>query len=142
MAVRSRFSERVPVRVDFSSDPGRAKQSMKDECDINVIMKRFERTGVISHINRHSAVYADVSQGLDFRSALEVIKGAESMFMELPATVRKRFGNDPAEFFEYVQDPSNIEELRKLGLANPAREEPPAPPAAEPAQSGSGGNPQ
>lgn len=142
---RSRSSARVPVRIDFKDDPGRAKQSMRDECDINRIMAKYQKTGVIAHVNKHSGVYADV-QPIEYQEAMNTLIAADRMFAELPATARKRFHNDPVEFLTFVQDPQNIEEMRKLGLAKPGKPAAPATagaegaqPGAEPAGDGAGG---
>ena len=63
------------------------------------------------------------------------------MFLDLPAKVRDRFKNDPGQFLEFATDPSNVDELVKMGLATkvhkpgelietppPKREEAPVPP--------------
>lgn len=132
MAVRNRFSTRVPVAVSFQGDLGRAKQSMRDECDINRIMSKFQKTGVINHVARYQGRYGEATS-MDYRECLETVKRAQDMFADLPAKARKRFGNDPAEFLAFVSDPENVEEMRALGLANAA--------PAKPAQTGAGGTP-
>jgi len=132
--VRNRFSARVPVAVSFQGDPGRAKQSMRDECDINRIMAKYQKSGVIAHVAKYAGRYGEAT-AMDFRECLDVVRRAEDMFADLPAKARRRFGNDPAEFLTFVSDPANIEEMRKLGLANEARPEPqPIPVAAAAAQ--------
>lgn len=132
MSVRNRFSPRVPVAISFQGDLGRAKQSMRDECDINRIMSKFQKTGVINHVARYEARYGEATS-MNYRECLETVRRAQEMFLDLPAKARKRFGNDPAEFLAFVSNPENIEEMRKLGLANPA--------PAKPAQTGEGGTP-
>jgi len=47
--------------------------------------------------------------------------------MALDARTRERFDNDPGAFVDFCLDPSNLEELRKMGLAMPAAELPVAP---------------
>ena len=94
------------------------KQGHKKECDINNIMKKYYKTGVMSHISRHEGWYGSVP-ALDYRQALEVIDQADGVFAELPAALRKRFGNDPSEFLAFVEDESNIDEMVELGLAEP-----------------------
>lgn len=98
--------------------PG-AKQSFADECNINKIMAKFQRTGVLVHYAKHAPQYQDVP-AIDYLEALNVVADASSMFEELPSTIRAKFENDPARFLEFVQNPKNLEECRKLGLANPS----------------------
>jgi len=99
--------------------PSRTKQSMKDECDINGIMKRFERTGTIAHLSQRQAYFADVSSVPDFAQAISVVQEADKMFMSLPAKLRKEFDNDPVKYVEFCADPANIDKMRELGIADP-----------------------
>lgn len=118
MTVRNRFSERRAVRLDCSVEPGRAKQSMRDECDINTIVSRFVKYGTVTHLARGVPTFG-VAPSISFHEAMEVVRKADEMFMELPAKLRRRFHESPAEYLEFCQDPKNLPELRKLGLANP-----------------------
>lgn len=95
---------------------GRVHQEFKNECDINVLMKRYQVTGVMPSTGRPPQ-YADVSSLPDLMTALNTVNAANEAFAALPALVRKRFSNDPAEFVQFAQDPSNSDELVKLGLA-------------------------
>lgn len=111
-------------------DPSMTKQAMADECDINKIMKRYEKTGMLNHVIRYKGQYADVSTEHDYQSALQTIIDANVMFDSLPAAVREKFANDPAGFLAFVEDPSNHDEMAELGLLSPTRPDPAAPPPA------------
>lgn len=104
-------------------------QSQVQEADINVILKRFNLTGVLPQ-GKSVPTYGDFSAVVDYRGALDLIREADAAFKSVPADVRARFGNDPAAFVEFCSNEANIEELRRLGLA------PAAPPAPAPAESG------
>lgn len=106
-----------PHSITFTG-PG-AKQSFKDECNINKIMAKFQRTGVLNHYAKHAPQYMDVP-AIEYLDALTTIADANSMFEELPSTIRAKFENDPSKFLAFVQDPKNLEECRELGLANPS----------------------
>lgn len=94
-----------------------ALQSAKDECDINVIVKRFGLTGVLPQGFR-MPVYGDFVDVPDtYQGALEIVRTADEAFMRVPPQIRARFNNDPGEFMDFCSDPSNIEELKKMGLA-------------------------
>lgn len=96
--------------------PSLTKQAMKDECDINLIMKRFERTGVITHNVQREAYFADVSDVPDFAQAVEVVRKADEMFSSLPAKLRLEFDNDAAKYVAFCADPANRERMKELGL--------------------------
>jgi len=49
-------------------DPSLTKQSFKDECDVNLIVKRYTETGMINSIPRTTPQYGDVPEG-DFLQA-------------------------------------------------------------------------
>ncbi|AXL15307.1 internal scaffolding protein [Microviridae sp.] len=100
------------------------KQSFKDECNINKIMDKFQKTGAINHYASHEPTYGDATPG-DLLNAQLIISNANSMFEELPSSIRKKFDNDPAKFLEFVQDERNQEEMIELGLKKDSRAEPP-----------------
>lgn len=123
----------VPVRRQFVPiGESLTKQSFKDECDVNLILSKYQRTGVIDFVNRREGRFGDAT-AVDFQSALDIVNQASAMFSELPSTVRKRFGNSAEEFLAFMDDSSNDAEAVKLGLkvAPPPASEPvpPAPPA-------------
>ena len=91
------------------------KQSMSAECDINNIMRKYQKTGAISHTARHGGDYGFASSDSFHESMLVVVK-AQEMFEDLPSSLRQRFGNDPANLLDFVQDEGNTEEMVKLGL--------------------------
>ena len=93
------------------------QQSHKDACDINLIMARFVKTGVLEHMREHGPEYGFASSDT-FRDSLEIISKANSMFESLPSQIRNRFENDPGQFLDFVQDPGNIDEMREMGLAS------------------------
>lgn len=99
-------------------DKSRAQQHMRDETDINIILARFLKTGVIPQ-GVKTPTYGDFSQVLDFQTAQNALIAADREFMKIPAKIRSRFENDPQQFMEFCMDDKNIDEMRKLGLAVP-----------------------
>lgn len=82
-------------------------------------MAKFQKTGIVDHINKYQGQYGDVP-ATDFREAMETVFTAQSMFDELPSEARKRFDNDPAIFLEFIQDPDTDKtDLHQLGLLDP-----------------------
>lgn len=110
-------------------DKSRTLQSQAQDADINVIVKRFGVTGQLPQVGS-LPTFRDFEGIFDYRSALDAVREADRMFMEVPADIRGRFQNDPQRFVEFCSDPKNLDELRKMGLAPPApvevRDEPKA----------------
>lgn len=92
------------------------QQSSKDEADINTIVKRFLKTGVLPQ-GAENPRYIEFNEVFDFQTAMNAVVAAERSFMAMPAEVRERFGNNPAKFVEFCSDKENLPEMRKLGLA-------------------------
>ena len=103
-----------PHAITFTQ-PSMAQQHQKDEVDVNKIMERYTRTGVIDHVNKYQGQYGEAT-GISYHEAMNEIIKADDMFMELPSKVRKRFGNDPAQFLEFVSDPDNHDKIYEYGL--------------------------
>lgn len=119
--VRSAYSKKSPVRLNFTGT-SRTKQSFKEETDINQIMARFQKTGMLEFVNKHEPQYGDVT-AIDFQTSMESVAKSREMFADLPSKVRDRFNNDPAELLEFLDDPANRDEAVLLGLATPPKKE-------------------
>ncbi len=117
MIIRSAANLPDRVRVSFGDDPGRARQSMRDECDINKIMAKYQKTGAIDHFSRHAPQY-DFADSIEFHDAMNIVTEGNRMFADLPSSLRSRFEN-PGEFLDFVQDEGNAEEMVELGLRAP-----------------------
>lgn len=102
----------------FAEGESKTLQSEKENCDINVIVRRFRVTGELP-VRAAMATYGDFEGIFDFQSAMNAVREAQESFDALPAEVRKRFHNDPQEFVEFCSEKENLPELRKMGLAVP-----------------------
>ena len=100
-----------------------AQQHYKDECDINNILRQFNVTGLLPE-NALSPRYGDFTGISDYQTALNQVIAAEDEFMRLPADLRARFGNDPAQLIEFMENSENKDEAIKLGLVNNTEELP------------------
>jgi len=132
MAVRFRSAYSAPVKValSFLDEEGNplptpTQQHLKAEVDINNILRQYDRTGLITHVNNATAQYGDFSEVNEYQESLNRVIAAQDAFAALPSNVRKRFGNDPGEFFEFATDPSNFDAMVELGLAEARNEERP-----------------
>ena len=97
------------------SKPSLTKQSFRDECDINNILRKFNVTGQLP-VGSVQPQYGDFSGITDYQSALNAVMAAQDSFLALPAKVRAKFDNDPALFVEFASDEANKDEMKALGL--------------------------
>lgn len=124
MAIHSSFRPHKRVSLD-TGDVSRTRQEFAEECDINSIMSRYNKTGVINHFSSRAPRYVDFSEvPSDLQTAMQMFIEAENAFMRLPAAVRKEFDNDPVKFVEFAERPENLDQVRAWGLAKPAEPEP------------------
>lgn len=114
----------------FCADVSLTQQSQLQDTDINVIMERALRTGVVP-VSRQAPSYGDFRGITDFRTAMEVVSAAEETFMGLPAAFRARMENDAQRFLAFCEDPGNLPEMAQLGLVPPVEVQEPAKPAVD-----------
>lgn len=96
-------------------DPSLTKQSFTEESDINTIVKRFNLTGQLP-TNVRMPTYADYNDVFDFHTAMNAIAQANEAFDKMPADIRARFHNNPAEFVDFCSNEANRAEAEKMGL--------------------------
>jgi len=111
--VRNAFSEVPNPQGPAGIKP--AKQEFKDDADINSIMRKFQKTGTINHSAKYQPQYGETTP-ITYHESMNIVTGAQTMFNELPSSIRKKFENSAANFLEFVQDESNYEEAQELGL--------------------------
>jgi len=98
-------------------DPTLTQQSFREDSDINVILERFNITGELPSGSSGEPRYGDfLETPVDYKSALDVVMGAQSAFNALPARLRSRFDNEPSKFVDFVSDDRNRAEAIELGL--------------------------
>lgn len=96
-----------------------AQQHFRDECDVNMIVDRYVKTGVMEHLADVPPHYADVSEiPTDLISAYDAVYRAENAFMDLPSDLRKSLNNDPSRLGEWLSNPENKASAVKFGLLN------------------------
>lgn len=93
-----------------------AVQSSREESDINVIVERYTKTGMLPQ-RQLPPLEMDFENVFDFQTAQNMIRQAEEAFAALPADVRYRFHNDPNKFVTFCSDDGNLDEMVKMGLA-------------------------
>lgn len=133
MAKKVTRKGRERIRVSFSCKGSkiRTKQSFREECDINHIMARWIRTGVLDHLAANPPIFGNFDHGMDYQSACNQVIEADRAFDALPSSIRDRFHNDPAELIDFMDDPDNHAESQELGLRRKPTD-PAPPPTADP----------
>ncbi len=123
---RTAYGPKKRVVLD-NFEPTLTDQSFKKMSDIHNVLKQYDKTGLITHVNKHAPIYDDVSDLPAYQDAMNLIVSAQTAFDGLPVKVKKRFGYDPEEFISFMSDSENRDEAIKLGLVAP-----PPPPEPEP----------
>lgn len=106
--------ERYKPKADYSGPP--AKQAFRDQCDINKIIAKYNRTGMIEHVNKNAPFYGDVSDIADYQSALNLVIKADELFANMSSAIRERFDNDATKMIAFLQNKDNLDEAIKLGM--------------------------
>lgn len=114
---RTMYSPSVNVEL-VTGSTSKVQDSFRDMCNINRIVAKYHRTGVLDHVINPGR-YQDVSRLTDYKSAMDFIIESQEAFDSLPAKVRKYFQNDTAQFLEFVDNPENYEQGVQLGLFEP-----------------------
>lgn len=103
--------------IRFDRETRRTKSEFKDDTDINQIVAKYRRTGILP-VSAHASAarYGDFSQIPDYAEMLLRVHAAEDLFNALPSIIRKKFDNNPQEFIKAVQSGSENELVERLGL--------------------------
>ena len=108
--------------IEFTM-PSLANQDEKEETDINYIVNKYAdgHKGIITLNLGDSSQYAylqfgDATLPGDYSTALELVSGVREEFYSLPAYVRAKFGHDPMNFIDHLNDPATLEYLQQQGL--------------------------
>lgn len=104
-----------------SQEPTLTQQQFKDDCEVNIIMKRLLKTGQMPRFQTKTGVYADLTELPDYQQACQTVAKATQAFGELPSELRNKFKNNPELLIEFLDDKKNDDEAIKLGL----RQKPP-----------------
>ena len=83
---------RTRVQLTIDESECATQQNLRDECDINKIVERYARTGVIEHVSAREPRYIDCDAlPQDLLAQTETLLAAEEWHASLPAEVRARY---------------------------------------------------
>lgn len=117
------------LSIDFSDQPVLTQQHLKEEVDVNTIVRRF---GLVPELPKWKGegIYGDFTGITDFDSAVAKVYGVQQAFMGLPAELRDKFKNDPGELVRYASSVSEEEFDRFVAPVAPPEPAAPSAPAA------------
>lgn len=112
---RPNGSRRVVTHIEGES---MTQQQFASSCDLKTIIKQRSALGIPLEIpnDPFDGSIQDFTGAGDYRTNLERLMRADQAFMALPAAVRKKFDNDPAELISFLEKEENFDEALKLGL--------------------------
>ena len=118
-----KMTEKVYTQFDTPDDPpficadeSLTQEHFAESCDINRIMEDYTYTGIMPE--KPGAVYGDFTNVNDYQQLLNRLMETQENFLSMPPDVRARFGNDPAQFIAFCEDPANLPEMQKLGFTS------------------------
>lgn len=118
MEIKSKYSKKERVKLTFPEN-GRTKQEFREQCNINKIMDRFYKRGVLPEMIKKNPQYGDFSNATDYQNSLHLVMKAQEQFQALSSKVRSQFDNDPQKFLEFAENPENKEKMAELDLLKP-----------------------
>lgn len=110
---RNIYSQRIPVTLDCEG-VGLTKQEFKESTDVNNIMKRYVKTGILP-VCQQAAIYGDYTDVPSYQDAMQTVILAQEQFERLPSDLRKKLDHDPEKFLAWVEKAED-KELVKYGL--------------------------
>lgn len=117
------YRENGTIHVQtVNNEPTMTIQSERESCDINKIVAQHLRTGIMTNVRTSPLEYGDFNGTDDYATAQMRIQEADEAFMSLPAELRFRFKNDPAQLIEFLNDENNRAEAIELGLVAPPQD--------------------
>jgi len=118
--VRGRFSEVESKGLDTGTET-KVQQHLQQSTDINQIVGRYKKTGLLQstmakNMTQPTQPVFGVYPFNDFQDAYNHVQQVKQDFMRLPARVRARFDNNPANVVRFVDNADNAVEAIKMGL--------------------------
>jgi len=113
--IRTRYSERSPSGLRFTA-PSRVKQEFAKESDVNQQVTRFFKTGLMPQATSYAQHprFGDFTEVNDYQDVINRVMRFEDDFQSLPAELRAKFRNDPAELLHLLQN--KPDEAVRLGI--------------------------
>lgn len=122
---RTQFTEYNSDDYGFKCEgESRTQQQFKEECDVNNILYKYKKSGMLNHVNKTQGQFGDFANVEDYQTSLQKVMQAQQNFMELPSELRSKFNNDPSKLIDFINTKENYEECVKYGLIIPRKKDP------------------
>lgn len=118
ITIHSRYSPPPKVSIKFTN-PSLTEQCHKSDCDIDVILKRYQQTGfLVNPLEQtdRTPMFGDFSDMEGYQELQNRMISIGEHFDSLPSRIRLMFGNDVGNYLQAMNDPQRTEELIGLGL--------------------------
>lgn len=118
----TRYNPPVSSGLNCPEGSSLTRQEFAAEADINNLVRRYQETGsfydpLVSASRQPQ--FGDFTSVGDYMDACNKLISAQQSFDSLPAAVRDRFSNDPAQLIAFLGDSNNRDEAVRLGLLPP-----------------------
>lgn len=122
------------------TDPSMTQQHFKDETMIDNILQKYAETGFLTDpfTPKRPIQFGDFSDVTDFQTAQNAVARTTEYFESLPSRIRASFNNNPQDFLNALNDPSQRAKLEELGFVAPSEAKSPESsdkPSAAPSES-------
>lgn len=100
-------------------EPSLTDQSQYKDTDINNIVRRYQTTGLLDSpgsVPFETLQYGDATLLPDYQTALDLVNSVQTEFASMPSEIREKFGHDPMQLLEALQDPTKKTMLQDIGL--------------------------
>ncbi len=112
--IKTVYGEKQRVQTVFSGVT-KVEQCHRDSCNINSIMSRYHKTGLLPGRGA-PGFYGDFTNVLSYQDSCDKIMESNVRFMSLPAEVRKEFDNSPAKLLAFLENDDNRDKAIELGI--------------------------
>lgn len=118
VTIRNSMQRGYKSKVSFTGEKSRTLKSFAKQCNINNIMAKYKKTGTLPlrSISGVPMFFDDFTNVSDFQSMQNKVIEADRLFSALPAKVRARFENEPAQLMEFIKLEGNKVEAMELGI--------------------------
>jgi len=101
-----------------TTGPSKTQQNFTDDADINTIVGRVLKTGIMPDIPIPPQ-YGDLTTVDDYHTMVNKLAETKALFYRLDAKERAKFDNDPGAWIGYVNQAINegdLEPLKQMGM--------------------------
>ena len=87
MSMQFRSCGKLCHEIDWSAEPGRTAQEFKDECDINILVKKAVRMGMSLEEYQNATDFVVSVPDMDYKEAMDHLVAARQVFESLPPSI-------------------------------------------------------